>query len=141
MQKFYKIKLLLICISAVIVNCEEANEDQIFPLSYIKAISDGKLQRNTRNLWDYLLGEFHEYFDYDDGDHSAEDEKYLICRNCTVVISPSANQTVQSAKRNGATSNIENAAGNPPADISNAAIKPEKYADNPVVSPMVPPDF
>ncbi|XP_053946526.1 uncharacterized protein LOC128855553 isoform X2 [Anastrepha ludens] len=99
MYEFYKIKLFLLCICTIIGNFEQvvgipktAVEQKVVPLSHIATVTDGKLERNKRGLLDSLLSELFEYFDYSDEDDTEEDEKYLICRNCTIVISQSGNQ-------------------------------------------------
>ncbi|XP_054726419.1 uncharacterized protein LOC129236202 isoform X2 [Anastrepha obliqua] len=99
MYEFYKIKLFLLCICAIFGNFEQvvgipktAVEQKVVLPSHIATVTDGILERNKRGLLDYLLSELFEYFDYSDEDDSEEDEKYLICRNCTIVISQSGNQ-------------------------------------------------
>ncbi|XP_014090692.3 uncharacterized protein [Bactrocera oleae] len=95
---FYKIIFLLICTGAIMGRRAEAvpkpgafTEEKI-KLSNIDTIADGKLERTKRGFLDYLLYGLYEYFDYSDESDSAEDEKYLICRNCTILISQSNDQ-------------------------------------------------
>uniref|UniRef100_A0A0A1X3Z3 Myb-like protein J n=1 Tax=Zeugodacus cucurbitae TaxID=28588 RepID=A0A0A1X3Z3_ZEUCU len=96
---FYKLIFLLICIGAITGSCAEvvpspdaAAEEQIVRLSNIAAITEGKLERTKRGLLDYLLYGLYEYFDYSEESDSEEEEKYLICRNCTIIISQSNDQ-------------------------------------------------
>ncbi|XP_017491509.1 PREDICTED: uncharacterized protein LOC108379671, partial [Rhagoletis zephyria] len=94
MHRFYRIKIFLICIFAIIETFKEVGgtpktvvEQKVLPLGQLSEIHDGKLERSKRGFLDYLLSGLVEYFDYSDEDDSEEDEKYLICRNCTILIS------------------------------------------------------
>ncbi|XP_011210459.1 uncharacterized protein LOC105231063 isoform X2 [Bactrocera dorsalis] len=99
---FYKILFLLICTGVVmrrraeaVPKSDEALKDKI-KLSNIATIADGKLERTKRGFLDYLLYGLYEYFDYGEESDSEEDEKYLICRNCTILINQSNNERIPS---------------------------------------------
>ncbi|XP_050332157.1 uncharacterized protein LOC126760512 isoform X1 [Bactrocera neohumeralis] len=99
---FYKILFLLICTGAVMrrraeaaPKSDEALKDKI-KISNIAAIADGKLERTKRGFLDYLLYGLYEHFDYGEESDSEEDEKYLICRNCTILINQSNNERMPS---------------------------------------------
>uniref|UniRef100_A0A0K8WJV0 Uncharacterized protein n=1 Tax=Bactrocera latifrons TaxID=174628 RepID=A0A0K8WJV0_BACLA len=131
---FYKIIFLLICTGAVmgkraeaVSKLDDALKDRI-KISNIAAIADGKLERTKRGFLDYLLYGLYEYFDYGEESDSEEDEKYLICRNCTILINQSNNErspltgpsTIPANMTAGIAPNGNNATnGGAPSDLNN----------------------
>ncbi|CAD6992807.1 unnamed protein product [Ceratitis capitata] len=89
------ILLLLICVSGliggseqhVVVKPNKEHEKGIVPFATRAANGDVNTQRMQRSLLDQILFGLFDYLDYSDEDESEEDEKYLICRNCTILIS------------------------------------------------------